>query len=66
MRSSGELLLPSERVIKIKELGQGDKEIIDGFFQTRYYENAHFNFTNLFMWRRAHIMWTVEDTMSFI
>jgi Uncharacterized conserved protein len=69
MRSSGELLLldGSVKVINFKELEQGDKEIIDGFFQTRYYENAHFNFTNLFMWRRAYnIMWTVEDGVLYM
>ncbi|WP_269471888.1 DUF2156 domain-containing protein [Methylomusa anaerophila] len=36
--------------------------MFDSFFRQRRYENAHFNFTNLFMWRHAYnIRWTVID-----
>ena len=35
--------------------------MFDRYFQQRRYENAHFNFTNLFMWRKIYqIQWTEE------
>lgn len=38
-----------------------DKPLFDRFFKERRYENAHYNFTNLFMWRKAYnIQWTVQ------
>lgn len=39
--------------------------MFDKFFQQRRYENSHFNFTNLFMWRKPYnILWTeVENTL---
>jgi len=44
-----------------------DKPIFDTFFRQKYYENAHFNFTNLFMWRKAYqIEWAVEGDYLYI
>lgn len=44
-----------------------DKPVFDSFFRARRYENAHFNFTNLFMWRKAYkIEWTTESGFLFI
>jgi len=56
-------------VIKInfKALEKEDKQAVDAFFKDRYYENSHFNFTNLFMWRSAYnIMWTVQDDVLYM
>lgn len=48
--------------INFKQITLEDKGLFDKFFQQRRYENAHFNFTNLFMWRKAYnIKWTVEE-----
>lgn len=44
-----------------------DKPVFDSFFRARRYENAHFNFTNLFMWRKAYnIEWCVKSGFLFI
>nr|WP_196594869.1 phosphatidylglycerol lysyltransferase domain-containing protein [Pectinatus sottacetonis] len=44
-----------------------DKEIFDTFFEARYYENSHFTFTNLFMWRKPYnMMWCVENGILFL
>ncbi|HEY3423295.1 MAG TPA: phosphatidylglycerol lysyltransferase domain-containing protein, partial [Negativicutes bacterium] len=41
--------------------------MFDGFFRQRKYENSHFNFTNLFMWRKIYaIEWTVEDDVLWV
>ena len=52
--------------IIFKELTKEDKPVFDAFFKSRYYENSHFNFTNLYMWRKPyHIMWAVEDEVLY-
>ena len=52
--------------ILFHELTIDDKKVIDPFFKINYHENAHLNFTNLFMWRKAYnIMWCVEDDILF-
>ena len=49
-------------VIDFKELQKEDKPLLDCFFRARYYENSHFNFTNLYMWHEPYkIMWAKED-----
>lgn len=53
--------------INFQPLVKEDKAIFDEFFKNRYYENSHFNFTNLFMWRSAYqIMWAVEDQVLYL
>lgn len=48
-------------------LTKEDKPMFDAYFQSRYYENSHFNFTNLFMWRSAYqIMWAEEDGVLYL
>lgn len=40
---------------------------MDSFFKAGYYENSHFNFTNLFMWRKPYNMqWCVENGVLFL
>lgn len=52
--------------INFQELTINDKAIIDSFFKLSYHENAHLNFTNLFMWRKAYnIMWCIEDDILY-
>lgn len=47
--------------IKFQQLTLEEKPLFDKFFLARRYENAHYNFTNLFMWRKAYnIQWAVE------
>ena len=54
-------------IIDFKELEKADKPRLDAFFKERYYENSHFNFTNLYMWRQPyHIMWAVEDDVLYM
>lgn len=44
-----------------------DKNIINTFFKTRYYEQSECTFTNLYMWRKAYdIEWAVEGNFLFI
>lgn len=44
--------------IQFKPLGLEDREKITSYFRAQRCENAHFTFTNLFMWRSAyHIEW---------
>lgn len=41
--------------------------MFDEYFQHGYYENSHFNFTNLFMWRKSyHITWAIEDSVIYM
>lgn len=41
--------------------------MFDSFFRANYYENSHFTFTNLFMWRKPyHMKWCVEDGVLFL
>lgn len=53
--------------INFKELTIEDKGILDPFFNETYHENAHMNFTNLFMWRKPYnIMWTIVDEILYM
>lgn len=54
-------------IIDFKKLEKADKNIFDKFFSARYYENAEYNFTNLFMWREMlDLRWAVEDDLLFV
>lgn len=53
--------------INFTELKIEDKSILDPFFNETYHENAHLNFTNLFMWRKPYnIMWAIEDGILYM
>lgn len=53
--------------IEFKDLTKEDKPILDRFYQSGYYENSHFNFTNLYMWREPyHIQMAVEDEVLYL
>ncbi|MGN0942033.1 MAG: DUF2156 domain-containing protein [Selenomonadaceae bacterium] len=44
-----------------------DKPILDPFFRARRYENSHFNFTTIFIWRDLYDMhWAIEDDVLFL
>ena len=46
--------------INFRPITLEDKPLFDRYFQQRRYENAHMNFTNLFMWRTLYnIQWTL-------
>lgn len=54
-------------IINFKPITLADKPVFDSFFRARRYENGHFNFTNLFMWREGYnIEWCTEDGFLFI
>lgn len=54
-------------IIEFRVLTKADKPLLDRYFKSRYYENSHFNFTNLFMWREPyHIKWCEEDGVLFM
>ena len=54
-------------IIEFKPIEKADKPIFDKFYSARYYENAHFNFTNLYMWREPfNIQWTLEDEVIYM
>ncbi|MEG6586225.1 DUF2156 domain-containing protein [Dendrosporobacter sp. 1207_IL3150] len=53
--------------MNFRKIELDNKPIFDEFFQKNYYENAHLNFTNLFMWRNVYqIEWTVEEEFLYI
>ena len=53
--------------IEFRDLLKSDKTLLDGYFRSRYYENAHFNFTNFYMWREPyHIQICEEDDVLFM
>ena len=53
--------------IKFQDLQKDDKPLLDSYFHSAYYENSHFNFTNLFMWREPYrIQWAEEDGILFM
>ena len=53
-------------VIIFRALTCADKPLLDKFYRSGYYENAHFNFTNLFMWRHPfNIELAEEDGVLF-
>ena len=54
-------------IIDFKVLQKEDKPLLDCFFRARYYENSHFNFTNLYMWHEPYkIMWAKEDDVLYM
>lgn len=53
--------------IQFQEIQLTDKPVFDKFFQQRRYENAHYNFTNLFMWRKAYqIQWATDGEILYV
>ena len=54
-------------IIEFNVLTKQDKPLLDRYFRSRRYENSHFNFTNLFMWRQPyHIQWCEEDGVLYM
>ncbi len=54
-------------VIEFKALEKADKPTFDKYFRARRYENAHFNFTNLYMWRKPYkTRWTELDGVIYM
>ncbi len=55
------------RNIDFRDLTKDDKPVVDKFYRSGYYENSHFNFTNLYMWRKPfRIRTAVEDDVLFL
>ena len=53
-------------IIEFKPLEKADKPIFDKYYRARYYENAHFTFTNMYMWRKPYnIHWAIEDDVLY-
>lgn len=53
--------------ILFKDISKQDKPIFDKFFKLRRYENAHLNFTNLYMWRKPFgIQWEIDDDVLYM
>lgn len=53
--------------IEFRDLTKEDKPLLDGFYRSGYYENSHFNFTNLYMWRKPYrIKLAVEDEVLYM
>lgn len=53
--------------MEFKELEKQDKHILDTFFQNDYHENAHLNFTNLYLWRKPyHIRWAIDHEVLYM
>ena len=53
--------------IDFRDLKKEDKPLLDGFYRGGYYENSHFNFTNLYMWREPyHIKLAVKDDVLYL
>ena len=54
-------------IIEFHDLIKADKPLLDKYFHSRYYENSHFNFTNLFMWREPyHVKCCEEDGILYM
>ena len=54
-------------IIEFKPIEKSDKPIFDKFFKARYYENAHLNFTNLYMWREPfNIQWSLHNDVIYM
>ena len=54
-------------IIDFHDLTKQDKPLLDRYFRSRYYENSHFNFTNLFMWRIPyHVRWCEENGVLYM
>jgi len=53
--------------IDFRDLTKNDKPLLDKFYRSGYHENSHFNFTNLYMWRKPfQIRLAVEDDVLFL
>lgn len=54
-------------IIDFHDLTKQDKPLLDRYFRSRYYENSHFNFTDLFMWRIPyHVRWCEENGVLYM
>lgn len=54
-------------IIDFHDLTKQDKPLLDRYFRSRYYDNSHFNFTNLFMWRIPyHVRWCEENGVLYM
>lgn len=55
------------REIEFHALTKEDKPLLDRYFRANYYENSHFNFTNLYMWREPfRVQITEEDDVLYV
>ena len=62
MRGAAELI-----IIEFKAIEKADKPTFDKYFRARRYENAHFNFTNLYMWRTPYnTRWAEADGVIYM
>ena len=53
--------------IEFRALTKEDKPLLDAYFRANYYENSHFNFTNLYMWREPfNVKITEENNVLYI
>ena len=53
--------------IDFRDLTKEDKMLLDRYFHSRYYENAHFNFTNFYMWREPyHVQLCEADDVLYM
>ena len=70
MKPLGELFRkPKGKVslIEFHALTKEDKPLLDRYFRANYYENSHFNFTNLYMWREPfHVHVAEEDDVLYV
>ena len=48
-------------MIDFRPLKKEDKPLLDRYFHANYYENSHFNFTNLYMWRAPFFVHIAEE-----
>jgi len=54
-------------IIDFKNLEKTDKPLFDKFYRAGYYENAEYNFTNLYMWRNmSNLRWATEDDVLYV
>ena len=50
-----------------KNIELGDKDIIEKYFSTKYYQGSECTFTNLFVWRRCYkICWAISHEFLII
>ena len=55
------------RAIEFHALTKEDKPLLDRYFRANYYENSHFNFTNLYMWREPfHVQIVEEEDVLYV
>ena len=53
--------------IELHALTKADKPLLDRYLHSRYYENAHFSFTNFFMWREPfHLQVGEQDGVLYL